>query len=228
MKLLLLLLVPRGQCYTINNFTGQQEVGDFNGRQDYFLSTQALSQTAVALNRYRLAELCKLKPNDYVTGLADSILKNVTAFERAKDRKRFHLTDLPLSLAVNPVPVPKQHTLSNITTTTTTTPTASNNTTAHRQGAVLSPRVQPVKFELASLPANHERSPNPMALGKVLFTKTDDRRSPATRPSLDDDSSNKRQRTERKVLPKPIHTVSSQHSQLTMIILLQVDKDKHF
>ncbi|ORZ17375.1 hypothetical protein BCR42DRAFT_351648 [Absidia repens] len=226
--------VPRGECYTINNFAGHQNIEEFKGQQDYFLSTQVLSRTAVALNRYRLAELCKLKPNDYITGLADSILKNVATFERAKDGKGFHLTDLPLSPAVSPVPSPKQHASFNITTTTastaatttTATTAASNNTITHRQGAVLSPRVQPVKFEplsppplRLSQPKDDERFPNPMALGKVLWAKTTDGQSPATRPSADDDSSsiNKRQRTERKVLPKPTHTVSSQQAQPIMM-----------
>ncbi|CAO3613936.1 unnamed protein product [Cunninghamella blakesleeana] len=51
-----------------------------------------------------------------------------------------------------------------------------------------------------------------MSLGKVLWSNGQGSQSPATRPHPDDDSttSNKKQRTERKVLPKPAHTVSSQ------------------
>ncbi|CAO3595137.1 unnamed protein product [Absidia cylindrospora] len=229
--------VPHGECYSINTSVGQDD-DDSKSQQEYFLSAQVLSRTAVALNRYRLAELCKLKPNDYAAGLANSILKNVATFERAKDES-FRLMDLPLSPVVSPTPSPKHPGSmdSTITTTTTATPsvpteapeitTAISNT--HQQGATLSPRVHPVKSEPLSPPPlrlsqpkeskDDQQSPNPMALGKVLWSKGTERRSPSTRPSTDDDlsSNSKRQRIERKVLPKPTHTVSSQQTHPSMM-----------
>lgn len=47
-----------------------------------YLSTQLLANTAVHLNKYLLAELCKLKPSDYAAGFADSILKTLPRFDR--------------------------------------------------------------------------------------------------------------------------------------------------
>ncbi|ORZ22198.1 hypothetical protein BCR42DRAFT_405698 [Absidia repens] len=233
--------VPHGECYSINTSIGPDD-DDSKSQQEYFLSAQVLSRTAVALNRYRLAELCKLKPNDYAAGLANSILKNVATFERAQD-EGFRLMDLPLSPVVSPTPSPKQPGSmdSTVTTMTTATPSApaeapeitttatSTISNTHQQGATLSPRVHPVKSEPLSPPPlrlsqpkeskDDQRSPNPMALGKVLWSKGTERRSPSTRPSADDDlsSNNKRQRIERKVLPKPTHTVSSQQTHPSMM-----------
>ncbi|KAI9312491.1 hypothetical protein BX666DRAFT_1987889 [Dichotomocladium elegans] len=54
----------------------------YRDAKDLYLSTKLLGETAVSLNKYLLAEFCKLKPNDYGAGLADSILNAVSRFER--------------------------------------------------------------------------------------------------------------------------------------------------
>lgn len=184
--------VPHGECYstttapTNNNNEATPEDTDA-AIQDYLLSAQVLSRTAVALNRYRLAELCKLKPNDYAAGLADSILKNVATFERVKDEE-FRLLDIPLSPVSSPVPSPKQQRSfdSSLNTTATATATApatnGSNTTKHtlQQGATTSPHVNAVKSEPLSPPPmrlsqpkefkDEQRPSNSMALDKVLWS----------------------------------------------------------
>ncbi|KAI8343481.1 hypothetical protein BC941DRAFT_448266 [Chlamydoabsidia padenii] len=191
--------VPHGECYsttttaTNNNNESPQDENE-STTQDYLLSAQVLSRTAVALNRYRLAELCKLKPNDYGAGLADSILKNVATFERVKDEE-FCLLDIPLSPVASPVPSPKQQrSFDPITIASTSAVTSTNNnTTKHnlQQGATISPHVNPVKSEPLSPPPlrlsqpketrNDQRPSNSMALDKVLWSKSTDSSSPCTR-----------------------------------------------
>lgn len=175
--------VPHGECYstTTNNNEASPEDTDA-AIQDYLLSAQVLSRTAVALNRYRLAELCKLKPNDYAAGLADSILKNVATFERVKDEE-FQLLDIPLSPVPSPVPSPKQQrSFDSSLNTTAATATNGSHTTKHtlQQGATTSPHVNPVKSEPLSPPPmrlsqpkeikEDQRPSNSMALDKVLWS----------------------------------------------------------
>ncbi|KAI8093420.1 uncharacterized protein BX664DRAFT_278381 [Halteromyces radiatus] len=180
--------VPHGECYTSNS-QQQEEDNTNNTTQHYYISAQVLARTAVALNRYRLAELCKLKPNDYAAGLADSILKNIPSFERTQN-ETFQLMDMPMSPVISPVPSPLQqrsiqHSTTSLTTTTTITSSSSTNTNSTtngiQQNLTLSPQVNPVKSEPLSPPPlrlsqpkenkDDQRPVNPMALGKVLCSQ---------------------------------------------------------
>ncbi|CAO3644621.1 unnamed protein product [Cunninghamella echinulata] len=190
------------------------------------------------MNKYRLAELCKLKPNDYSAGLADSILKNISSFEQVTNQQ-FQSTELSLSPTTSPLQSPKQQQIeSNNNNINNNNPHPSKEPQQHTNNndhdhdnnddhnTSQSPQAHPVKSEPLSPPPlrlsqpkdtkEDQRNTNPMSLGKVLWSNGHGSQSPATRSHPDDDNSannnNKRQRTERKVLPKPAHTVSSQHS----------------
>ncbi|ORY96582.1 hypothetical protein BCR43DRAFT_524646 [Syncephalastrum racemosum] len=101
-----------------------------------YLSTQLLANTAVHLNKYLLAELCKLKPSDYAAGFADSILKTLPRFDRVKisDWIPMELALIQSSSSSSSAPVPASasasasSTSSTITTSTTATATTANST----------------------------------------------------------------------------------------------------
>ncbi|KAI8070687.1 hypothetical protein BC940DRAFT_295312 [Gongronella butleri] len=184
--------VPRGECFRV------PEAGD-----DYYVSTAVVAQAAVAMSRFRLAELCKLKASDYAAGLADAILNGVGELRCAKDQP-FVERDLPWTPVVSPISSPKRP-----------------------LPPPLTPQAAPVKAEPVSPPplrlsqpaaaaantANDADHSNPMALGKVLQPERASA-SATTRPHPDDSSSSsKRQRTSKVGgggLVKPAHTVSSQ------------------
>jgi hypothetical protein len=51
------------------------------GRRTYLLA-QAIGEAAIKLNKYLLAEICKLKREDILTGVAQSLLEGVRGFTR--------------------------------------------------------------------------------------------------------------------------------------------------
>ncbi|ORX54465.1 hypothetical protein DM01DRAFT_1367063 [Hesseltinella vesiculosa] len=187
----LLTQVPRGECYRI------LEAGD-----DYYVSTQVLAQAAVAMNRFRLAELCKLKANDYAVGLADGILSCIKDLELVRNKAEPVITkDLPWSPVVSPISSPKRQ----------------------ARGHPTSPPITSIKPEPQTPPPlrlsqpAETTSPATHVLQSQQQPSLDSHRSSSlTRPHPDDEpATNKRQRTDRKVLMKPSHTVSSQAPMLT-------------
>ncbi|GAN06608.1 hypothetical protein MAM1_0129c06095 [Mucor ambiguus] len=69
----------------------------YRDNEDTYLNTQVLSDIAGQFNRHLLAELCKLKPNDYNMGLADAILQTFPEFKRApKEEHIWESVQLPL------------------------------------------------------------------------------------------------------------------------------------
>ncbi|KAL7309394.1 hypothetical protein PS15m_011485 [Mucor circinelloides] len=69
----------------------------YRDNEDTYLNTQVLSEIAGQFNRHLLAELCKLKPNDYNVGLADAILQTFPEFKRApKEEHIWESVQLPL------------------------------------------------------------------------------------------------------------------------------------
>lgn len=69
----------------------------FRDHEDTYLDTNVLGDLAHQFNRHLLAELCKLKPNDYNLGLADAILQTFPQFKRApKEEHIWESVQLPL------------------------------------------------------------------------------------------------------------------------------------
>jgi hypothetical protein len=55
-----------------------------NEQGDKYLLAQAIGEAAVKLNKYLLAEICKLKREDVLTGVADKLLESVTRLTKAE------------------------------------------------------------------------------------------------------------------------------------------------
>ncbi|KAI8877063.1 hypothetical protein K501DRAFT_337656, partial [Backusella circina FSU 941] len=168
-------------------------------QQDIYLSTPALTQVAIKHNKFLLAELCKLKPSDYAANLADSILSTMPSLECSKDFKKnsYNETDIsisPISPTHHPV---KSEPLS---PPPPPPPSATNNNTTIRKS-------------------------DPMALDSMLTHNTNGAGSQSRKQSRPiEDISNttstpKKQRLdeERHLLPKPVHTVSSQQAPPTLL-----------
>lgn len=69
----------------------------YRDNEDTYLNTQVLSDIAGQFNKHLLAELCKLKPNDYNVGLADAILQTFPEFKRAPQEEHiWESVQLPL------------------------------------------------------------------------------------------------------------------------------------
>lgn len=69
----------------------------YRDNEDTYLNTKVLSDIAGQFNKHLLAELCKLKPNDYNVGLADAILQTFPEFKRApKEENIWESVQLPL------------------------------------------------------------------------------------------------------------------------------------
>lgn len=81
---------------------------------DIFLKSTTLATIAIKHNKFLLAELCKLKPNDYAANLADSILSNIPGLERnkiKKDETQYISTDIEL-LDATSIPIVKSEPVS--------------------------------------------------------------------------------------------------------------------
>lgn len=84
-------------------------------QNDIYLKSTTLATIAIKHNKFLLAELCKLKPNDYAANLADSILSNIPGLERnkiKKDETQYIATDIELSDATSSIPVVKSEPVS--------------------------------------------------------------------------------------------------------------------
>lgn len=69
----------------------------YRDHEDTYLDAKVLADLAHQFNRNLLAELCKLKPNDYNVGLADAILQTFPRFKRApKEEHIWESVQLPL------------------------------------------------------------------------------------------------------------------------------------
>ncbi|KAI9355215.1 hypothetical protein BD770DRAFT_391473 [Pilaira anomala] len=69
----------------------------YKDHEDTYLDTKVLADLAHQFNNPLLAELCKLKPNDYSIGLADAILRTFPQFKRApKEEHIWESVQLPL------------------------------------------------------------------------------------------------------------------------------------
>ncbi|KAI8138312.1 hypothetical protein BJV82DRAFT_583021 [Fennellomyces sp. T-0311] len=182
----------------------------YRDHQDLYLTTKLVSETAISLNKYLLAEFCKLKPSDYTAGLADSILNSVPRFERVQIGNWIPM-DLPIACSTDRIPSPPSR--------STQRSTSSNNNDRKKS----SPLVKTEPLSPSFVPASPGRDQNnPMAINTVL-TNGDRCRSGSAaedqqpvsskRQRVDNEStSNKKRQSLRNVLPKPMHTVSSQSS----------------
>ncbi|KAI7891021.1 uncharacterized protein EV154DRAFT_551883 [Mucor mucedo] len=91
----------------------------FRDGEDTYLDTNVLGDLAHQFNRHLLAELCKLKPNDYNLGLADAILQTFPQFKRApKEEHIWESVQLPLenmedvidrTIKIEPISPPNIH-----------------------------------------------------------------------------------------------------------------------
>ncbi|KAI7876016.1 hypothetical protein K492DRAFT_210644 [Lichtheimia hyalospora FSU 10163] len=213
----------------------------YRDSKDLYLSTKLLGDTAVSLNKYLLAEFCKLKPNDYSAGLADSILNAISRFERVDKIGEWVSMDLSITCSADGA--------------STSASRTSNTDDNHNDppAAPKSPNLRPIKAEPLSPPSFVPASPsggnvnqkqansrtdenetttttttattNPMALDKVLSDVNGSRHRsgsasehPNKKQRLEEPSNNSKKDSNggaprarvRNVLPKPVHTVSSQ------------------
>lgn len=129
----------------------------YRDSKDLYLSTKLLGDTAVSLNKYLLAEFCKLKPNDYSAGLADSILNAISRFERVDKIGDWVSMDLSITCSADGT---------NASSSTTT-----NNTDDHPPAAPKSPNLRPIKAEPLSPPSFVPGSPSG---GKQANNRTDE------------------------------------------------------
>lgn len=127
----------------------------YQDSEDYFVNTKVIADAAVSLNKYMLAEFCKLKPNDYTAGLADSILNAVPLTERARASDW-----IPVDLALTQISI-EQQPVSHASMTETGS-SDSNKPGNDRNAATdeKSPALHPVKQEPLS-PSYMPASPGP-------------------------------------------------------------------
>lgn len=128
----------------------------YRDSKDLYLSTKLLGDTAVSLNKYLLAEFCKLKPNDYSAGLADSILNAISRFERVDKIGDWVTMDLSITCSADG----------------TNASSRTNNTDDHPPAAApKSPNLRPIKAEPLSPPSFVPGSPSG---GKQASNRTDE------------------------------------------------------
>lgn len=71
-----------------------------------YLTTAELVQIAIQHNKFLLAELCKLKPNDYAAKLDESMLANLPRLAYSKSKKdasQYQITSIEITGSSKPV-----------------------------------------------------------------------------------------------------------------------------
>lgn len=123
------------QSVTIYVDKQQQQANNHN---DVYLTSTDLGTLAIKHKKFLLAELCKLKPNDYAANLAEAILCNFKRFERntvKKDNSQYKSTGIELiesfgTVKSEPLSPPPLHP----TTTSTSDPMAIDTMLTHGGG----------------------------------------------------------------------------------------------
>lgn len=139
----------------------------YRDSKDLYVSTKLLGDTAVSLNKYLLAEFCKLKPNDYSAGLADSILNAISRFERVDKIGDWISMDLAITCSADGP------------STSSDIPSSRTNDTNDPAAAAKSPNLRPIKAEPLSPPSFVPSSPSG---GKQANNRTDDNETTTTNP----------------------------------------------
>ena len=79
------------------NFRGDTYKNCYRDHEDTYLNTKVLEELSFKYGRPLLSDLCRLKPDDYNLGLADSVLQNFPKFKRApKEDHIWESVQLPL------------------------------------------------------------------------------------------------------------------------------------
>lgn len=143
----------------------------YRDSKDLYLSTKLLGDTAVSLNKYLLAEFCKLKPNDYSAGLADSILNAISRFERVDKIGDWVSMDLSITCSADGTNASSSTTTPAISTTSRTNNTDDNPPPPAAAAAPKSPNLRPIKAEPLSPPSFVPASPSG---GKQANNRTDE------------------------------------------------------
>ncbi|KAI8374862.1 hypothetical protein BD560DRAFT_446048 [Blakeslea trispora] len=164
---------------------------------DAYVTTTDLASLAIQQNKFLLAELCKLKPVDYAASLAESILSNLPQFVYSKSRKD-----------------DAHYTATHLT--------------------VVNQSAFKIKSEPKSPPplSNHTSS-DPMALNTIIGAGSQQQlqQSHMRRPSrvLEEQPLLKKQKKDElpTLLPKSVHTVSSQQPQASSLLAKRLNNNKN-
>ncbi|KAI9478363.1 MAG: hypothetical protein EXX96DRAFT_650690 [Benjaminiella poitrasii] len=161
-----------------------------------YLTTDELAQLAVKHNKFLLAELCKLKPGDYAASLDESILSKLsrlTYHKSKKDDTQFTMTHIQLQMATN--------------------------------------QENKIKSEPESPPPSiSTHRSDPMALDTMLIGAGSQQQARRLSRTFDEQPNKKQKKnnnssgeplpittTATPILPKPIHTVSSQQQASSLL-----------